>query len=343
MNLSITEKQQILIVEDEDTQRKILQNHLEALGYEVLTTASGNEAREIWDKHRIRIVLSDLEMPDGNGFELVKYIREHETCYTYLMILTTSTEKEKLITGLTLQADDYVTKPVIRQELELRLKAANRLLRLEDHEKLIAAFAEMVALRSCETAPHLQRLKRFCRVIAQELYENYPDLGLSMQLIEDITNLSVLHDIGKITIPDAILTKRGGYSAQEFEVVKNHTINGAAILKELHEETGSAFLRTAFEIVLFHHERWDGSGYPYKLKGIEIPLSARIVAFGDALDAILSRRPYKDPLPFPSATKLIIAEKGKQLDPEIVDLFEHRRDVFEAIHKECAYDKTAQW
>lgn len=343
MNLPSTEKPQILIVEDEGTQRKILQNHLETLGYDVIAASSGNTAMKLWSEHKIRLVLSDLEMPDGDGFELVKYIRANETCYTYVMILTTNTEKEQLITGLTLQADDYITKPVIKQELELRLKAANRLLRLEDHDKLIVAFAEMVALRSCETAPHLQRLKSFCKVIGEELYENYPDLGLNRQLINDIINLSVLHDIGKITIPDAILTKRGGYSAKEFEIVKNHTINGANVFKELYLETGSLFLRTAFEIILFHHEQWDGTGYPYNLKGTEIPLSARIVAFSDALDAILSRRPYKDPLPFSSAAKLIIAEKGKQLDPEIIDLFERRLDAFEAIHNDCAYDNEAPW
>lgn len=343
MNLPGTNKPKVLIVEDEDTQRKILQNHLEALDYEVIHAISGNKAIKLWDEHSPRIVISDLEMDDGDGFELVKHIRDNETCYTYIMILTTNMEKEKLIAGLTLQVDDYVTKPIIRPELELRLKAANRLLRLEDHDKLVVAFSEMVALRSCEPAPHLHRLKGFCRIIAEELYEKYPELGLSCQLIEDISNLSVLHDIGKITIPDAILTKRGGYSKKEFEVVKTHTINGANIFKELYMSTGSVFLRTAFEIILFHHEQWDGSGYPYGLKGTEIPLSARIVSFGDALDAILSRRPYKDPLPFPSAAKLVIAEKGKQLDPEIVDLFELHIDLFEKIHNDCAYDNTTQW
>lgn len=343
MNLPKVSRPKVLIVEDEETQRKILENHLEALDYEVLIAASGNEARKLWEEHNIRIVLSDLEMADGDGFDLVQYIRENETCHTYIMIITTNTGKESLISGLTLQVDDYVTKPVIKPELELRLKAANRLLRLEDHDKLVVAFSEMVALRSCEPAPHLHRLKGFCRIIAEELHEKFPDFELNDQLIEDISNLSVLHDIGKISIPDTILTKRGGYSKKEFEIVKNHTINGSDIFKELYLSTGSAFLRTAFEIILFHHEKWDGSGYPYGLKGTEIPLSARIVAFGDALDAILSRRPYKDAMPFPSAAKLVIAEKGKQLDPEIVAVFEAQLDRFEEVHNDCAYDNSSQW
>lgn len=343
MNVSPPDKQKVLIADDEKTQRKILQNHLEALGYDVLMASSGTEARRLWDEHRVRIVISDLEMADGDGFELVTHIRDNETCHTYVMILTTNQEKEKLITGLTLQVDDFVTKPIIKQELALRLQAANRLLRLEDHDKLVIAFSEMVALRSCEPAPHLKRMKRFCKVMTEELYEKYPDLGLNSQLVEDITNLSVLHDIGKITIPEEIVTKKGGYSTQEFEIMKQHTINGANIFKELYLSTGSTFLRTAFEIILFHHEKWDGTGYPYGLQGQEIPLPARIVTFSDILDTILSRRPYKDPLPFASAAKLIAAERGKQLDPEIVDVFEHSAEMFEEIHNLCAYDNTAKW
>lgn len=336
-------QQKVLIIEDEATQRKILEQHLKKLDYEVLVAINGKDGIEQWEKAEgVRLVLTDLEMPDAGGFEVVKHIRNHETAHTYIMILTTKTDKESLVQGLSLQVDDFVGKPIIKEELDLRLKSAIRLLRLEDHDKLVVTLSELAAIRSGEPDTHLKRVKEYCRILAGDICENHPEAELSKQNVEDIANISVLHDIGKICIPDGLLHKRGRYTSKEYEIIKEHTTSGADILKDLYQETASSFLHIGYEIVLGHHERWDGSGYPKGLQGEEIPLPARIVSFADTYDAILSRRPYKDPLPLSTAATVIIEESGKQFDPMVVEAFKRNQKAFEEVYRKFP-QPSGQW
>lgn len=337
------QKRNVLVIEDEPTQRQILQQQLQSLGYRVLTAATAKEGLEIWkDSKDLRIVITDLVMPDMDGFEVVKYIRANETAHTYLIILTKYADKKSLTRALTLGTDDFVSKPVIRQELELRLKSAYRILRLEDHDKLIATFAELAATRGGKQDYHLKRIREYCLLLAEDLRVHHPELGITEQNVEDIANISVLHDIGTMCVPDSLINKRGRYTDSEYKTMKEHTLTGAKILEDIYKQTSSPFLQAGLEIVFAHHEKWDGTGYPKGLKGDEIPLSARIVAFADAYDAMLTRKPYRDPLPPANAEKLLVAEKGKQFDPLLIDSFLRKKEGFAEIHRNLC-DPGSGW
>ena len=261
MTDSIIAKESVLIIEDEATQLRILQKQLERLGFNVFIAPNGNEGIQIWrDNTAIRIVITDLEMPEGDGFDVLRSIRESESRYTYIMVLTNMEDKDSLLEGLSLGADDFVHKPVIQQELDLRLKSAKRLLRLEDHDKLVASLARFAAERTGELDVHLTRTKEYCAVLATDLFKNHPELGLTEEVVKDLANISVLHDLGKICIPDGLLHKRGNYTAEEQKIIESHTLRGGEIFQGLYKDTNSIFLRLGYEMVLGHHEMWDGRG-----------------------------------------------------------------------------------
>ncbi len=326
-------KQTVLILEDESTQRRLLRGQLESLGFHVMSATNGREGIKIWrDNPNIRIVITDLEMPGGDGLEVVKTIREMASSYTYLMVLTIHDKKETLLQALSLGADDYVHKPIIKQELVLRLKAAQRLMHLEDHEKLIYSFAHLAAGRSQESDVHLKRIKEYCFTLADDLRTHYPELGLTKETVQDIANISVMHDIGNVCIPDELLHKRGKHTPDELKILQNHTMQGGAIFKNLLEGACSNFVQLGYDIVLGHHEKWDGSGFPGGLKGEEIPLAARIVALADAYDEIRSRKAYKDSFPASYADSLIISKNGIDFDPRLIEAYGRNKEIFDKIH-----------
>lgn len=331
---SLQLKPTVLIIEDEKTQRHLLHNQVEQLGFHVLTAENGRAGIETWSNTPgIRIIITDLMMPEMDGFEVVKHIREHEEHgYTYIMILTIADDTQSLLTGLSLGADEFVKKPILKEELDLRLRGAMRLLRLEDHDVLVFALAQIAATRGGETVTHLQRTKKYCYLLAEDLAKHHPELGLTNQIVHDIANISVLHDIGKINMPTSLLNKKGKYREKERKA-QNHTILGGEVLKKLQEKTGSVFLRMGYDIAIAHHERWDGSGYPAGLKGLDIPLPARIMAFADVYDALLSRRSYKDAYSLDHAEQILLSLKERQFDPLVVDSYQRTREQFIAIHE----------
>ena len=326
-------RQRVLVIEDEQTQRHLLRNFLEKLNFVVLEAEHGESGLEVWAGDRdIRIVITDLEMPETDGYDVIRSIRKETARDTHVVVLTVHDNKQVLVKALSMGADDFISKPIDLHELTLRMEAAKRQLRLKDQNKLVSKMAELAAARSGEIDSHLKRTREYCRILADDIRRHNPELGVTKEAVEDIAHISVLHDIGKINIPDGLINKRGKYTPKEYEIIKEHTVFGASFLKKLHEETGSLFLMLGYEMAIGHHERWDGSGYPQGLKGAKIPVAARIMAFADAYDAILSRRPYKDPLPAPHAEAVLVAEKGKQFDPVIVEAFERNRDAFLEVH-----------
>lgn len=335
MSESLFRKPAILIIEDEPTQRHILTNQLIGLGYEVVAAANGNEGLATWAEHpNIRLVLTDLAMPAMDGVEVVKTIRAQEKRYTYLMVLTSIDDKEWLLKALAAGADDFVHKPILREELELRLQGANRLLRLEDQYSLVGGLAELAAIRAGEERVQVQRLKHHCFALADDLRRHHPALGLNRQLVEDLANVSVLHDIGIMNVPDSLLNKRGRLTEKEIHTIREHAQAGGRILYKLYQDTGSSYLLLAHEIASNHHERWDGSGYPNKLRGEDIPLSARIVALADTYNALRSRRPYKDPMPRAHTESVIAESSGTHFDPMVVESFLRVKDRMNEIHEQ---------
>ena len=327
-------KHSILIIEDEAVQRHFLKSNLEKLGLQVFAAENGTSGLEIWSQHReIRLVITDLAMASGDGFAVVEEIRKHEEHYTYIMVLTMIEDKQTMLRALNCGADDFVSKPILLEELALRLKSAVRQLRLEDQYSLIGALAELAASRSGEERTHLRRTREYTRILANDLWQHVPELGLSEDTAGDIANLSVLHDIGMNGLPDGLLNKRGRYTAREFAMMKDHTLIGGEVLKNLYQKTGSHFLLLGHDIAIAHHEKYDGSGYPAGLQGDAIPLGGRIVAMADAYDALLSASSYKDALSCEHANRVILAERGKHFDPRLVDSYERNRAAMEKVHQ----------
>jgi putative two-component system response regulator len=333
----------ILIIEDETTQRRLLLNQLQSQGYQAVAASSGREGLDLWaERPDIRMVITDLSMPDMDGVAVVEAIRAREKRYTYLMVLTILDDKECLLRALGAGADDFVGKPVLREELDLRLQSANRLLRLEDQDKLVVGLAELAANRAGEENAHIQRVKRYCFLLADNLRLTQPHLGLSSQTVEDIANASVLHDIGLMNVPDSLLNRRGRLSAKEMLLIQEHAAQGGKILEHLYRETGSFYLLLAHEMAAHHHERWDGGGYPQGLRGDAIPLAGRIMALADSYNALRSRRPYKDPMPAEHTEAVIVADSGKQFDPMLVDSFQRLKGQFAEIHDQLR-DRADLW
>lgn len=315
-------KPKILIVEDEITQRRILRGNLEKHGYQVVEAVDGAEGiAKFLDDPEIRLVVTDLIMPNFDGFQLIQALRAQEVPYAYVIVLTILDDNDALVRALRLGANDYLTKPVSQIELALRLDNGRRLLKLESQDELILALVKLAVSRSGESGPHLARVSAYCEILAMTIAERYPELEMTAILAKEIAKVAPLHDIGKVGIPDVILHKPGRLTVEEYELMKTHTTIGGTLLKEVYDTTGAFYLRLAYEVTMFHHERWDGTGYPVGLKGHDIPLAGRIVALADAFDAISSTRCYKEASPYEHAKAIIIAEKGKHFDPLVVEAY----------------------
>ncbi len=329
-----TRQIKVLVTDDDIGQRLILRNSLESDGYEVYEAANGKQAADILDTEPdIRLLLTDLAMPEMDGFELVRHIRNREMRYTYIIVLTSIDDRESLIKALSLGADDYLTKPVFPDELKLRLQSGTRLLRLESQEALIFSMAKLAEYRSEETGYHLERVAYYTRHLARDLVRRNPGYRLTVSLADEIALVSPLHDLGKVAIPDHILHKPGRLNKDECEIMKTHTSIGAKFIREIFDKTGSHYLWLGYEIAKFHHERWDGRGYPVGLAGEAIPVSAQIMGIADVYDALTSKRCYKDAFGHDQAYKMIIDERGRQFDPRVVDAFVRNEDVFLEVKK----------
>ena len=314
----------ILIVDDDMISREILRNALEESGYTVIMAHNGAEALEIVETERIRLVITDWEMPEMSGVELCRRIRRRSHHgYVYLMLLTGRGKSKEIVEGMSAGADDFIVKPFNTPELLVRVRAGERILSLETRELLIFSLAKLAESRDPETGKHLERVQNYSRLLAQELagmpkYEGIVD----DEFVHLVYQTSPLHDIGKVGIPDSILLKPGRYSDDEFELMKLHTTIGAETLDAaLAQNPNARFLQVAREIAAAHHERYDGRGYPLGLSGEEIPLSARIVAVADVYDALTSKRVYKDAFAHHVARNIILKDSGTHFDPDVVDAF----------------------
>lgn len=306
------------------------------------------EARGVLREEKIDAIVSDLNMPGETGADLLRTVRGHPSTSTLpFFMLTgtgeTGTRRATLETGAT----DYLSKPCDFNELSARLRNALALKEFQDgiqnrNDHLEQSLAERaVALdrarretmfrlakaaeaRDVETGNHIIRVAFISRIVAQEL-------GFDEESIARLFLTSPMHDVGKIGIPDEILRKPGKLSEDEWRAMKTHCRIGFQILAGdmpssfLHMGEGvqdqDEFMRTAARIALYHHERWDGSGYPEGLAGEAIPIEARIVAIADVYDALRSNRPYKGPFPAEAARQIIEEGRETHFDPKIVDAF----------------------
>ncbi|MCI9337750.1 MAG: response regulator [Lachnospiraceae bacterium] len=349
------EKQQILVVDDEEINRVILMEmfHENRDEYELLEAGNGAEAvRQIEENHNIVLVLLDVVMPIMDGFKVLEYMQEHELLEAIPVILITGeTVKDSEGRAYDFGVADVIHKPfypyIVRRRskniielyqnkrnMERRLKEQEIAIRAQEqeiretNEFMIDALSTVVESRSAETGDHTKRIKFYTRIMARHLMEHFPRYGLTPALVDAISRASVLHDIGKIGISDTILLKPGRLTAEEFEIMKTHTTIGCDILEKLYKDRTGEFYRYCYEICRHHHERWDGRGYPDHLAGEDIPISAQIVAVADVYDALVSPRVYKSSFSNDKAFEMIMNGECGQFSPDILECFKLAREDF---------------
>ena len=309
----------ILCADDSVSIRTYLTELLQSWGYAVTACSNGKEAWETYQKDpSFSVFVLDWVMPEMNGLEACKLIRKNEdTSYKYIIMLTSKDSTENIVEALNSGADDYLTKPFHPAELKARIHTAYRFFEYEKRQQSIAdetrlacyrALTELSEARDYETGQHLARVSAMSRLLAKKL-------GQSEDFLNQIEIFAPMHDIRKVGIPDGILHLPRKLSPQEFDIIKTHTSIGYEILK------GKPTMEMAADIAHYHHEKWNGCGYPEGLKGEEIPLSSRIVSIIDVYDALRAIRPYKKEYTHQDSVNLIYKESGTSFDPKVVEAF----------------------
>ncbi len=352
------DKQQILIVDDEELNRLILDGMFDDT-YEKIEAGNGQEAvAAIEDNHNIVLILLDIIMPVMDGFKVLEYMSKQGLIDKIPVILITSetidnSEDRAYSYGV---ADvihkpfyPYIVKKRCKNIIELYQNKHNMEIRLKEQEEailaqqkeinennefMIDALSSVVESRSAETGEHTKRIKIFTKIMLGYLLEHFPQYGLTESQADQIARASVLHDIGKIGIPDAILLKPGSLTNEEYEIMKSHTTIGCDVLQRFYRSQTSEFDRYCYEICRHHHERWDGRGYPDHLVGDEIPIGAQIVAIADVYDALISPRVYKSSFTHDVAFNMIMNGECGQFSPDVLECFRLAKDDFYKIVEE---------
>ena len=278
-------KHRVLIADDEATIRHVLRQLLERAGHEVVAASDGLEAVAMFKETRPDLVLLDIMMPGLNGFEVCEKLKsDPEDRLIPVIMVTASSSAGNRIRALEAGADDFLSKPVDHVELKARVTSLLRIKRytddLERAEAVLFALAQSIEAKDPYTEGHCDRLSIYARELGKQF-------GLADEHLKALEIAGVVHDIGKIAVPDAILLKAGRLSPEEMTIVKEHPVTGERICKSLKS------FRLILPIIRHHHEKCDGSGYPDGLRGDEIPLSARILQTVDVYDALRTERPYK--------------------------------------------------
>lgn len=307
----------VLIVEDETLMREALQEILENRGFQALEAKHGQDALLIMAEVVPDLIISDISMPLMDGLTFFRKVRENPDWVSIPFIfLTARGERQQILEGKDLGAEDYLVKPVPPDELLRAIRARlarSRELRLVQvqaaYEASLTMLANAIEVRDEYTRGHVERVRNYSVIIAQEIRPEKP-------FVESIRFGAILHDIGKIHVREQVLRKRTPLTEAEWAELKRHPETGAEMLKDI------LYLVPAIPAVRHHHERWDGEGYPDGLAGYEIPLSARIVAVADALDAMTTNRPYRMAMNAQLAFQELVANAGKIYDPEVIRVFQ---------------------
>lgn len=306
----------LLVVEDDPAMLVALRDILEGAGYTVQTASNGKLALDALTEIEPSLILSDISMPVMDGIELFEEVRKRPSGAAIPFIfLTARGTREDIFAGKSMGADDYITKPVTSQELlsavQARIRRTDELMLAqlkEAYKASLMALANAIEARDYHTRDHVERVNSYCQAMAEEL-------GWSLARKSSLEFGAILHDIGKIAVRESVLRKTGPLGREEWEEMREHPIVGARMIE------GIPYLAPAIPIVLYHHERWDGSGYPEGMFGEEIPEEARLLAVADTFDAMTSDRPYRKALPISLAYETIISEGDKLFDPMMVDAF----------------------
>lgn len=318
----IPEKQKILIVDDSEMNRAILTGILDD-GYDFLEAENGLQALDVLRAHRdISLVLLDIVMPELDGFGVLSVMGEqHWIDQTPVIMISAESDSMLVERAYQLGATDYISRPfdksVVRRRVintlmlygkqkHLMRMITEQVYRREKSNRLMTGIlSHIVEFRNAESGPHVQHIQTVSELLLRQLARKTDRYALTEDDIALISTASALHDIGKISIPDSILNKPGKLTAEEFEVVKTHAAVGASILQNLPMTQDEPLIQVAYQICRWHHERYDGHGYPDGLVGDQIPITAQVVSLADVYDALTGERCYKKAYPHETAVRMI--------------------------------------
>lgn len=356
-------REKVLIIDDMELNREMLDEILSD-EYDVIQAEGGITGMQMLGKYResIAVVLLDLLMPDVDGYTVLEYMNA-EHLIGRIPVLIISTETSGLVEErcFDLGVSDFIRKPFAdyqikrrvnnivdlfsyRRELERKVERQTATVRrqyqiLQDQEQKLRrsnenitdVLATIVEYRNLEDAAHVTNVKTYTGILAKQVAADYPEYGLTPEKMEVIVAASVLHDIGKIVIPDNILLKPARLTEEEMDCMKTHTLRGAEMIESIEGVWDAGYKSIACEIAKSHHEKYDGSGYPDGLKGDEIPVSALIVSIVDAYDALTSERVYKKAYSSKEAFDMITSGQCGVFAPKILDCFSKVREQLEAV------------
>lgn len=344
--------QTIAVVDDSKLILKLLAETLETV-YTVRTYASGLALLEDWTKSSSALpdlVLLDVNMPGISGYEVLKQLKKTPAwAHIPVLLLTAQDDKASEVQGLNLGAEDFISKNFVPASILARIKVHMELLQhrnyleflVEEKTRALAQMQDVILLnllqllemRNHETAGHTRRTTIYVRILLRELLlrDLFPG-QLNESVATSIARAAPLHDVGKIGIPDSILLKQSALTAEEFQLMQQHTVlGGTAIQNALEQSEEKEFLTIVRDIALFHHEKWNGSGYPHQLAGEQIPLPARIMAVADVYDALVSSRAYKNNYSHTEAMQLIAEGSGQHFDPKLIEVLLSVSELFHAV------------
>lgn len=356
-------KNQIIIVDDMEINRDILEEIMED-EFEVLTAVDGKQGLEMIREHQesLAAILLDLIMPEMDGFAVLRELHKEEELDRIPVLIisgedSVKAEKRCFEYGIS----DFIRKPFdgilakkrVKNAAELfqyqssleekvekqteTLRKQYKLLQIQaeklkkNNENIIDILGTVVEGRNLESGEHIKRVKGYTRIMAEKMMEMYPEYGLTPEKIDIIVSASSLHDIGKIAIPDHILLKPGKLTDEEFEYMKSHTTKGCEILDDIDGVWDEEYGKASYEICRHHHERFDGRGYPDKLKGEDIPISAQLVSVADVYDALVNERCYKDAYSKDKAFQMIVNGECGTFNPKLLECFRNVREDFEGL------------
>ena len=349
---SIETTHRILVIDDDATNLRMLQEIL-CTQYKVYAAPSGERALAFLERHLPDLILLDVEMPGLNGYQVIRKLKENpRLAQIPVLFLTAQEGRDKEEMALRLGAVDYILKPittgVVRARVNLHIELEDYRKRLESlveaktlqvrntQDSILDILANVTAWRDSGTGGHIIRTTAYSQMIVDALMEiDHPNYRISPQYAEHIVKTSKLHDIGKVAVSDTILLKPGRLTPEEFGEIKKHTTFGAQMIDDAIADLGddTSFLHVAREIVISHHEWWDGSGYPQGLAGDAIPVAGRVMAISDIYDSLTSERPYKGELTHEETMEIIRTETGRHFDPLLIDLLGDTFPSFEEVAK----------
>lgn len=329
----------ILIVDDVEINRAILSEIFKS-DYDIMEAEGGEQAIKLLENNQhIAAVLLDLIMPGINGLDVLKAMNHNGQIKKIpVFLITAVNNQDMLLEGYNLGAVDVITKPFMAHFLQCRVKniielyghrneleqmVAEQVKRLNEvNQSMVETLATLIEFRDCESGEHVKRICGLTKILMTEVSDRYPEYHLPQSEIDKIVASSILHDVGKISIPDRILNKPGRLTKEEFDIMKEHTTRGCDILQKIPNIMDEGLYNYSYDICRHHHERWDGGGYPDGLKGDDITIWSQVVAVADVYDALTSERVYKKAFSKETAVEMIKNGECGSFNPKVLKVFE---------------------